>query len=92
MENFSFTLTGEWIALNDLLKVTGLVHSGGTAKMMIADEQVHVDGAVETRKTCKIRAGQTVTLEGATIKVLPAVDTTRDASVDVPPATPFIAT
>jgi ribosome-associated protein len=71
MEKFAFTLTSEWIALNDLLKVTGLVHSGGTAKLMIADEQVHVDGKVETRKTCKIRAGQTVTLDGAVIVVLP---------------------
>jgi len=71
MEKFAFTLTSEWIGLNDLLKVTGLVHSGGTAKLMIADEQVRVDGKVETRKTCKIRAGQTVTLDGAVIVVLP---------------------
>jgi len=71
MEKFAFTLTSEWIGLNDLLKVTGLVHSGGTAKLMIADGQVWVDGVVETRKTCKIRAGQTVTLEGAVIVVLP---------------------
>lgn len=69
MENIAFALTGEWIGLNDLLKVTGVAHSGGFAKIMIADGAVSVDGAVETRKTCKIRAGQVVTLEGVTITV-----------------------
>lgn len=69
MEKFAFALTGEWIGLNDLLKVTGVAPSGGIAKAMIADELVAVDGQVETRKTCKIRAGQTVTLDGVLIVV-----------------------
>ncbi|MGI4856473.1 MAG: RNA-binding S4 domain-containing protein [Janthinobacterium lividum] len=74
MEKIAFALTGEWIALNDLLKVTGLVSSGGLAKAMIADELVQVDGRTETRKTCKIRAGQVVTLDGALVVVTaPAV-------------------
>ncbi|MCY0389523.1 RNA-binding S4 domain-containing protein [Robbsia sp. Bb-Pol-6] len=73
MEKIAFALTGEWIALNDLLKVTGLVSSGGLAKAMIADEQVKVDGRTETRKTCKIRVGQVVTLEGAMVVVTPPV-------------------
>ncbi len=72
MENIAFALTGEWIGLNDLLKVTGVAHSGGFAKIMIADGAVSVDGEVETRKTCKIRAGQVVTLEGVTIDVAAA--------------------
>lgn len=69
MEKIAFALTGEWIALNDLLKVTGLVSSGGLAKAMIADGLVRVDERTETRKTCKIRAGQVVTLEGAMVVV-----------------------
>ena len=71
MEKIAFTLTSDWIALDDLLKVTGVAPSGGTAKLMIGDEQVSVDGAVETRKTCKIRAAQTVTLDGVLIVVMP---------------------
>lgn len=69
MEKIAFALTGEWIALNDLLKVTGLISSGGLAKAMIADERVKVDGRTETRKTCKIRAGQVVTMDGAMVVV-----------------------
>ena len=64
-----FELRGEWIALDDLLKVTGLASSGGAAKAMIADGQVKLDGVLETRKTKKIRAGQMVSLGGERIKV-----------------------
>jgi len=64
MENFTFALKGEHIALNDLLKVTGVTPSGGIAKMLIAQGDVRVDGTVETRKTCKIRAGQTIEVVG----------------------------
>ncbi len=56
-----FELAGhDYIELHSLLKVTGLCESGGVAKLLIADGLVQVDGAVETRKRCKIRAGQIV--------------------------------
>jgi ribosome-associated protein len=56
-----FELTGnDYIELNNLLKATGLCESGGIAKLLIADGLVMVDGEVELRKRCKIRAGQTV--------------------------------
>jgi ribosome-associated protein len=64
-----FELKGEYIELNDLLKVTGLCSSGGEAKMMIAEGLVRVDGAVELRKRCKIRPGQVVEFEGHVIAV-----------------------
>jgi ribosome-associated protein len=64
-----FELRGEWIALDDLLKVTGLASSGGAAKAMIADGQVKLDGVLETRKTKKIRAGQMVWLGSQRILV-----------------------
>lgn len=60
MPNLDFTLTGEYVELHNLLKITGLADSGGTAKMFVASGAVKVDGAVELRKTCKIRAGQVV--------------------------------
>jgi ribosome-associated protein len=56
----AFTLTGDYIALNDLLKLTGICASGGEAKMLIADHYVQVNGEVETRKTYKVRAGDVV--------------------------------
>ncbi len=60
MPNLDFTLTGDYVELHNLLKLTGLADSGGSAKMLVAGGAVKVDGAVETRKTCKIRAGQAV--------------------------------
>ncbi|MCD6527405.1 MAG: RNA-binding S4 domain-containing protein [Desulfuromonas sp.] len=66
----NFDLEGrEFIELNNLLKVTGLCPSGGIAKMVIADGEVTVDGEVETRKRCKIRAGQCVEFNGQQVVV-----------------------
>jgi len=65
-----FELAGhDYIELHSLLKVTGLCESGGVAKLLIADGLVRVDGAVETRKRCKIRAGQTVDFDDRQITV-----------------------
>lgn len=50
----------EFIELHNLLKITGLCHSGAMAKHLIADGLVKVDGKVELRKRCKIRHGQKV--------------------------------
>lgn len=59
----------EFIELHNLLKVTGLCESGGVAKAVIAEGRVKVDGAVELRKRCKIRAGQRVEFAGQQIVV-----------------------
>jgi ribosome-associated protein len=69
MEKISFVLTGEFIELFKLLKVTGLCESGGMAKHAISQSEVKVDGQVELRKACKIRHGQTVEFAGETIVV-----------------------
>ena len=70
MTPIDFPLRGDYITLHALLKATGLAPSGGIAKMMVADGSVHVDGIAELRKTCKIRAGQVVSLTGALVRVL----------------------
>ena len=70
MPRLEFQLTGAFIALNDLLKVTGVCASGGAGKALVAAGQVRVDGAVESRKTCKIRTGQTVRIGSVEIHVL----------------------
>lgn len=73
MANLNFTLTGEYVELHNLLKLTGLADSGGSAKALVADGAVKVDGHVELRKTCKIRAGQVVMLRDTRIAVHEAV-------------------
>jgi ribosome-associated protein len=71
MQNIEFDLApgAPYIEVNQLLKVTGISDSGGAAKAMVADGMVRVDGAVETRKTAKIRAGQVVTCANVRIVV-----------------------
>lgn len=59
----------EFIALCDLLKLTGVVDSGGQAKVLIAEGYVLRNGEVETRKTAKIRADERVELDGIVIQV-----------------------
>ena len=64
-----FHLTGDYIALDNLLKLTGTAPSGGAAKALAAAGAVRVDRIVELRKTCKIRAGQLVETADAKIRV-----------------------
>jgi ribosome-associated protein len=69
MKTEHFDLDGDHIELNQLLKLVGLCSSGGQGKMLVAQGLVKVDGAVELRKTCKIRHGQRVEFQGVTIEV-----------------------
>ena len=64
-----FELRGEYVALAALLKFTSIAESGGAAKALVASGAVQVDGQAELRKTCKIRAGQTVSVGGTRIRV-----------------------
>jgi len=65
----SFELDRDFVKLDDLLKLTGVCDSGGAGKHLVASGAVTVDGQVELRKTCKIRAGQVVRLAGVEIRV-----------------------
>ena len=60
LETTTFELKGEFIALCDLLKTTGIADSGGQGKAFVAEGIVRVDGEIELRKTAKIRKGQVV--------------------------------
>jgi ribosome-associated protein len=73
MQLIDFELRGEYVTLDALLKAIGVAPSGGAAKLMVAEGRVEVDGREELRKTCKIRAGQVVSVTGVRIKVMAAV-------------------
>jgi ribosome-associated protein len=62
-------LKGEYVRLCDLLRLAGIADSGGQGKLMVAEGEVTVDGQPESRKTAKIRAGQTVECRGVKIVV-----------------------
>ena len=72
MARQDFRLDGEFIELNVLLKLLALAPSGGAAKTMIAAGLVTVDGAIETRKARKLRAGQVVRLTDEEIRIVAA--------------------
>ena len=70
MQQLEFQLRGEFVELNQLLKLSGVCDSGGAGKALVAEGVVSVDGQVELRKTAKIRAGQVVTLGDIQIRVI----------------------
>jgi ribosome-associated protein len=69
MHHVDFELDRDFVELNQLLKLAGLVDSGGAGKALVASGVVRVDGAVELRKTCKVRAGQVVRVGDTEIRV-----------------------
>ena len=70
MQHVTFELIGEFVELNQLLKLSGLCESGGAGKNIVASGDVRVDGKTELRKTAKIRAGQVVELGDVRITVV----------------------
>jgi ribosome-associated protein len=74
VHHFAFsTPDAQFIELHQLLKVVGIVDSGGAGKALVATGNVKVDAVLELRKTAKIRAGQQVSLPGVTIHIHPYV-------------------
>lgn len=72
MQHIEFELDRDHVELNQLLKLVGLCDSGGAGKAIVASGAVRVDGEVELRKTCKIRAGQHVVVDDVEIVVVAA--------------------
>ena len=70
MQQIDFELDRDFVELNQLLKLVGLCDSGGAGKQLVASGAVHVDGAVELRKTAKIRAGQQVRVDDVVVRVV----------------------
>ena len=60
MSKQQFVLEGEFIRLDDLLKLTGCVQTGGQAKVLIQGGEVCLDGEVCTMRGKKLRGGEIV--------------------------------
>lgn len=54
----------EYIKLEQMMKLSGIVASGSDAKMLIADGAVMVNGTVELQRGKKLRLGDQVLFEG----------------------------
>ena len=59
----------EYIKLDSLLKLAGLVETGGEAKVLIQEGQVSVNGEVCTMRGKKLRPGDQITLDGETVAI-----------------------
>jgi len=62
MSKQQFVLEGEFIRLDDLLKLTGCVQTGGQAKVLIQSGGVMLDGEVCTMRGKKLRGGETISV------------------------------
>jgi ribosome-associated protein len=60
---------GEGIRLGQLLKLAGMVDSGGEAKAVLAAGEVVVNGAVESRRGAQLRTGDVVRCRGREVVV-----------------------
>ena len=62
-EHQQFTLIGEYIRLDDLLKNVGVVNTGGHAKIVIQEGEVKVNGEICTMRGKKLRRGDNAEFE-----------------------------
>lgn len=63
------SIVTEFIKLDSLLKLAGLVYTGGEAKEVIQNGQVRYNGETCTQRGKKVRPGDTVEYSGQLIKV-----------------------
>jgi ribosome-associated protein len=62
-------LNHEFIPLDKLLKITGLVESGGEAHLCIDAGEVKVNGKTELRRRNKLHSGDVVVFRGQEIEI-----------------------
>jgi ribosome-associated protein len=64
-----FSLQGEYITLQQLLKACDVVSSGGEAKIFLEETDIYVNGEPENRRGKKIRKGDIVSFNEIRIEV-----------------------
>lgn len=71
---FSLQPGHDYIQLNQLLKLLGLVESGGEANQVITDGEVLVNNISETQKRKKLRVGDVILFNSNEIKIVEEED------------------
>ena len=69
MQKQTISIKTEFIKLEALLKFAGISMTGGEAKLLIQEGGVLVNGSPCTMRGKKIRAGDTVSLEGVELTI-----------------------
>ena len=62
----TITITTEFIRLQDLMKLSNMVSSGGEAKLLIQNGEVLVNGEICLQRGKKLHPGDTVTYKNRT--------------------------
>ena len=65
----TISITTEYIKLQDLLKLSGMVSTGGEAKLRIQSGEISVGGEICTMRGKKIRPGDEVVVMGQHLTV-----------------------
>lgn len=65
-----YKLFDEYITLQSLLKVIGIIQSGGAIKKFLADNQVLFNGDLENRRGKKLRLGDIITIPDQNIEII----------------------
>lgn len=65
----TFKIKGEYIQLNQFLKVTGWCDSGGNANALIDSGKIKVNGVVELRRRNKIFPGFKVEFDSKVVTI-----------------------
>ena len=68
--NTTFKINGEYIELLALLKALGIAQTGGHAKMIVDDEEVLRNGAIELRRRAKCIPGDLIVVGDQEIKLV----------------------
>ena len=69
METIKIKDNVEYITLGQLLKIEGIISTGGEAKDYLAESTVKVDGELENRRGRKLYRGMSVELENKIINL-----------------------
>jgi len=62
-------ITGETIRLGQLLKLANLIDQGADAKLLLVQDEVTVNGEVETRRGRQLVRGDVVTVKETSVRV-----------------------
>ena len=62
-------IRGDMIRLGQLLKLAGVVDSGGELKGLLADTDVLVNGEIEDRRGRQLHRGDVVRVQGEELRV-----------------------
>lgn len=70
MRTEKITIDSEFIKLQDLLKLGGAVDTGGTAKVVIQNGEVEVNGEICTMRGKKMRKGDFAVFDNLRLEVI----------------------